>query len=399
MNKLLISNARLVNEGETRDVDLLISGERIEKIAASIDADAGGEEGGFHVWSRKEIEHLLPAPAAEIFAQTFGLAGPPNFEGKAWHLVRQCNSAELAAHLDEPEQLIERTLDHARATLFSAREQRAHPTLDDKRLTSWNALLAEGFVLAGRALQREDWLDSADSIVGFIRTELWDGKQLHAVYNGGKARFAAYLDDYACLLSAILHYLQARWSSTLLQFAIELGEALLTRFEDEENGGFYFSDVAVDVPIARSMIFQDDATPAGNAIASMALQRLGRLIGDVRYTTAAERVLSRSLAQVRENPLAFASLLTALQESIVVRPHLVISGTDSCIQAEWKQWAESNYQVDCYQIGPENGKLPGILREYRSDEPATAWLCHGMQCMPPAESREKLKQQLEDVAL
>jgi len=366
--------------------------------SASIDADADGEEGGFHVWSREEIEQLLPGPAGEIFVQTFGLNGPPNFEGKAWHLVRHCSPGELAARLLEPEQSIKQALENARATLFSAREQRIHPTLDDKRLTSWNALLAEGLVQAGRALQREDWLDSADSIIDFIRTKLWDGKQLHAVYNGSNARFAAYLDDYAFLLSAILHYLQARWSSALLQFAIDVGEALLTRFEDEEHGGFYFSDAAVDVPIARSMIFQDDATPAGNAIASMALQRLGKLIGDVRYTVAAERVLSRSLAQISESPLAFASLLTALQESIGARPHLIISGTDSRKQQEWKQWAEANYQVDCYQIGPGNGKLPGILREYQSDEPATGWLCRGMQCMPPAESREKLKQQLEDIA-
>jgi dihydroorotase len=39
MNKLLITNARLVNEGQTRDADVLIHGERIEKIASSIAAD------------------------------------------------------------------------------------------------------------------------------------------------------------------------------------------------------------------------------------------------------------------------------------------------------------------------------------------------------------------------
>ena len=38
MSKLLLCNARLVNEGEISDVDVLIDGERIEKIAASINA-------------------------------------------------------------------------------------------------------------------------------------------------------------------------------------------------------------------------------------------------------------------------------------------------------------------------------------------------------------------------
>jgi dihydroorotase len=39
MDKLLITNARLVNEGETKDADVLIVGERIEKIGTGLSAD------------------------------------------------------------------------------------------------------------------------------------------------------------------------------------------------------------------------------------------------------------------------------------------------------------------------------------------------------------------------
>ncbi len=364
--------------------------------SASIDADADGEEGGFHVWRQEEVDQILPASDSEVFCQTYGLDGPPNFESRAWHLVRQISAKELAERMDRPEQSIRQSLESARIALVSARNERIPPVLDDKRLTSWNALLAEGLIRAGRALQRQDWLQSADSILCFIRRELWDGQQLYAVFNGGRAKFTAYLDDYAYLLNAILYHLQARWSTKNLRFAIDLGEALLGRYEDSENGGFYFSDAGEDVPIARSMIFQDDATPAGNAVAALALRKLGQLIGDVRFTSSAERILSRSLAQVGDNPLAFASMLIAVQESMAPRPHLIISGTDSSRQDEWKLWAETNYQVDCYQIGPETSSLPGILREYRSNEPVTAWLCHGMHCLPPAESRDRLKQQLEE---
>jgi uncharacterized protein YyaL (SSP411 family) len=364
--------------------------------SASIDADADGEEGGFHVWSREEVEQLLPQSDATVFCLAFGLDGPPNFESRAWHLVRHRDSADLAAQTGQTEQTIRQSLESARTALIAARSKRIPPALDDKRLTSWNALLAEGFVRAGRTLQRQDWIDSADSILGFIRKELWDGNQLYAVFNNGKARFPAYLDDYAYLLNALMYFLQASWNTVYLRFAIDLGDALLDRFEDAECGGFYFSDAGEEVPITRCMIFQDDATPAGNAVAIQALRKLGQLIGEVRYTTAAERALSRGLAQASDSPLAFASLLIAAQESIQPRPHLLVSGTDLGKQKEWKQWAESNYQVDCYQIGPETSSLPGILREYRSDEPAIAWLCHGMHCLPPATSRDRLQQQLEE---
>jgi dihydroorotase len=43
LNKLLITNARLINEGEIRDADVLIDGERISKIGTGISAGEGVE--------------------------------------------------------------------------------------------------------------------------------------------------------------------------------------------------------------------------------------------------------------------------------------------------------------------------------------------------------------------
>jgi len=362
--------------------------------SASIDADAGGEEGSFHVWHKDEINKLLPESSRQIFCMSYGLDQAPNFEGTSWHLVRRLPAGELADVSGDSVQAIEEALEKARPVLVSAREKRVHPTLDSKRLTSWNALLVEGFVRAALALDRDDWLESADQIIQFIHRDAWDGEHLFAVYNAGEAKFKAYLDDYAWLLNAIMLFLQARWKDEYLHFATRIGDAMLTRFQDPEHGGFFFSDAAVEVPIARSMIFQDDATPAGNAIAVSALQKLGALTGGFDYTKAAQRCLDRSMDLLRQSPLACASLLPVLQESVNPRPHIIISGTDARQCEELKQWVNTGYQVDCYVIGQARDSLPGILAEYRSSEPVTAWVCHGMQCMPPAESREALKQLL-----
>jgi len=363
--------------------------------AASIDADADGEEGGFHVWRREQVEAELAGKPLGLFLRAYGFEQEPNFEGKAWHLQRRIPAAQLATEFEETEEFVENALAQARLALRAVRENRVHPTLDSKQLTSWNALLAEGFIRAGRALGREDWLDRADDIFGFIHRDLWTGAGLMAVYNSGQARFEAYLDDYAWLLNALTLYLQARWDRDRLTFAIQVADALLRWFEDEVNGGFFFSDVTVDVPITRSMIFQDDATPAGNAIAIPALNRLGRLLGDPRYTDAADGAMQRSAPQLTENPMACSSLLSALQDSVKPPMHLVISGTSPERQNALKRWVEDFDQVDCYLIGPPDDALPGILKEYRSADPVTAWLCRGMHCLPPVRSREELQQQLE----
>jgi uncharacterized protein len=236
-------------------------------FAASIDADAGGEEGAFHVWRDDEVAACLedtnPGAGLQLFRRAYGLDRPANFENRAWHLQRQADTDELAGAFDLAADEVEALLETARATLRERRESRVHPTLDDKRLTAWNALLAGGLVRAGMALDREDLLDRAEDVFRFLRRELWTGEYLLAVYNAGQARFAAYLDDYAWLLRALLDALRARWRREWLDFAIELAEALLQRFEDSARGGFFFSDAAVEVPITRSMIFQDDATPGG----------------------------------------------------------------------------------------------------------------------------------------
>jgi len=364
--------------------------------AASIDADAAGEEGGFHVWSLGEVEAILDGTALKLFRRAYGLDEAANFEGRAWHLQRRVDAEQLSRESGLPEVEVEALLEQAREQLAERRRGRVHPTLDDKQLASWNALLAVGFVRAARALQREDWLDRAEEIVRFIRDEMWRNGGLMAVYSNGEARLHGYLDDHAWLLNALLELLSTRWSRHWLDFAIELGDALLHRFEDSVGGGFYFSDAGVEVPIARSMTFHDDATPSGNGSAVLALNRLGRLLGEVRYTAAAERCLSRAMAQLRDSPLGNANMLCALLDARRPPPKVIVSGMDPDACTAMKQWVESRYRLDCYLIGQADRILPGILGELRSDQPVAAWLCRGMKCLPPVYAPDELERLMTD---
>ena len=354
--------------------------------AASIDADADGEEGGFHVWTREEVIAVLGIERAGPFGEAYGLDEPPNFESRAWHLQRQ-----RPAKPDVPAS----PYDSERAQLRAFRDQRVHPALDDKRLLSWNALLAAGYARAGRALEEGGWLDRAAAIFEFIHGTLWRDDGLLAVYNRGEARFEAYLDDYAFLLDALLHYLGARWDSRWLQFAIEVADAMQARFEDHGNGGFFFSDEAVEVPMTRSMIFQDDATPAGNALAASAMARLGHLLAEPRYLQSMDRCLRRSLGPIVQAPAGHARMLPVLREAVTPSPHVVIAGADHGRCKALNAWVDSRYRVDCYLIEPTQDALPGMLDAYRSSEPVTAWLCRGTQCLPAVRTEDELKRLLD----
>ena len=92
--------------------------------------------------------------------------------------------------------------------------------------------MIKGMASAGRYLQRDDFVTSAEQALDFIRSRLWRDGRLLAVYTDGKAHLAGYLDDYALLLDGVLELLQLRWRDGELDFALALAEVLLQHFQD-----------------------------------------------------------------------------------------------------------------------------------------------------------------------
>ncbi|HEY7986242.1 MAG TPA: thioredoxin domain-containing protein, partial [Methylophilaceae bacterium] len=177
---------------------------------AALDADSEGVEGKFYVWERSEIQTLLLPEIFPTFAEYYGLDAAPNFEDEYWNL-------RVTGIDDGAPQLAV-----ARKLLLDARAKRIRPGLDDKILTSWNALAIKGLAQSAQAFQRHDWLERAQQAMDFIRQNLWQDGQLHATYKQGRARFNGYLDDHAFLLDALLMLLQAEYRQQDLEFAVML---------------------------------------------------------------------------------------------------------------------------------------------------------------------------------
>ena len=170
-----------------------------------------------------------------------------------------------------------------------------------------------GMAIAGRLLERRDWIESAERAVDFIRATLWRDGRLLATCKDGHAHLNAYLDDHVYLIDALLELLQARWRADDLDFTIELAELVLDRFQDTA-GGFFFTSDDHEQLIQRPKPGHDDATPSGNGIAARVLARLGHLLGEARYTEAAERTLKALWPSVENTPYGHTSLLAALEE-------------------------------------------------------------------------------------
>jgi uncharacterized protein len=351
---------------------------------STLDADSEHVEGKFYVWTPDEFDAVLPPEESALAKRVLGLTRPPNFEGKHWHLYLAETPEAAAGALGLAAPRAGDQLEAARSELLAAREKRVWPGRDEKQLVSWNGLMIAGMARAARVLDRPELAESATRAVDFIRAELWQDGRLKATYKDGRARFTAYLDDYAFLAYGLLELLQHRWRDDDLAFARELADVLLTHFEDP-RGGFFFTADDHERLIHKPKPFIDEAVPAGNGIAALVLVSLGHLLGEQRYLDSAERTVRAALHTLESYPDAHATLLRALEELLEPPKLVVLRGTPEEL-APWGRKLAQTYEPHRLAFAiPRDAKLSGLLAQRVPREQAVAYVCEGMTCRVPVD--------------
>ena len=357
---------------------------------AALDADSEGIEGKFYLWTPAEVEQIIGSEAYPAFAWQFGLDQAANFEG-AWHLHSYYDTQQVREkfNLDEQEYAALKT--GTREQLLAARATRIRPGLDDKVLTSWNALVIRGLASAARIFMRQDYFDIAQRCLRAIKNECWQDERLLALSPTDDRLLPAYLDDYAHLLQAILDCLQYEWSDIDLAFAVKLADQLLDYFADQAHGGFFFTASDHEKLIQRPKSWPDEAMPSGNAVAALALHRLGLLTGRQAYTQTAEKALQSVADNVNQTPFHAASFV-ALLEAVNRPPYQVILRGEPAILTRWRAQILPRLKPDqmAYFIPYDAKDLPQEIAQKSSDKPISAWICEGFSCRPPVHDLDSL---------
>lgn len=360
---------------------------------SSRDADSEGEEGKFYAWKREQLQAILETKESDLIRHHFGLEGPANFEGQ-WHLYIAEPLTDVAEKLGLSLADAEACLASGRRKIMAAREQRVHPGRDEKILTSWNALMIKGLAIAGRIFNKPELVDSAGRAFDFVRTYLWAENRLLATHKEGRSHLNAYLDDYAYMVDAAIELSQSHWRSPNIEWARELADVLLEHFEDKSRGGFFFTSNDHEKLIQRPKPMMDESMASGNGIAAFALGRLGHILGEPEYLSAANRVYQASSASVQRFPNAHCALLTGLEEYFQPPKIIVLRGDSN---AQWKNFLLEEYRPDCIilDIAAEQENLPGILAERIAEEQTIAYVCTANACLPPSRSLESLQRCLD----
>ena len=330
---------------------------------STLDADSEGVEGKYYVWDQTELQVLL-GDDAEVFGCAYGVTASGNWEGSnILHLPRSLE--QLAGELEEAPEVLRDRLAGCREQLLAARDSRIRPGLDDKILSDWNGLMIAAMARGYRVLDDRRYLDSAIRAAEFVlETMRRDGRLLHT-HRAGTTKLLAYLDGYANMLWACIELFESTFELRWLRHARELADGLLELFGDAE-GGFAFTGTDHEELLTTSKAGQDGATPAGNAVAAIWLQRLARLTGESRYADAALQTLEAFASFMERMPSAFAQMNLALDDHLSEHSEVVVLGgaedpaSRAALAKLWRRFAPHEIVVG---LDPEAANLEALETE------------------------------------
>ena len=360
------------------------------------DADSEGQEGKFYCWTHDELSKLLSPEEFNVTARYYGITKAGNFVDHSHpNPLPGLNVLSIVepkvALADQP------LLVAAQTKMRAVRATRIRPHLDDKILASWNGLMLGAFARASVVLNDEKYRTVAEKNLAFIQAKLWDDKTktLFHRWRDGERDTVQLLEAYAFQLDGVIHLYEASLQTGHLDFAIALAEAMIAKFYDAENGGFWQSAGGATDLILRVKDDYDGAEPSGNSVATLALLKLAAITGRNDFKQAAEATLKLFAARLEKLPQAVPYLLQALDFFLEEPRRVVIAGSaDSAKFRELLRAAHSVYQPNQIRLN-NTGAVEEFARTLPAKDGAVAYLCSGQSCQPPTNDPGRLKELLQ----
>ena len=341
---------------------------------SALDADSEGVEGKFYVWSVAELrEALAEEPDTDEAIAWFGATDRGNFEG---------------ANIPVRGPGVPDRLDHWRERLYEVRSQRVWPGLDDKRLSSWNALMISALAEAGAVLERADYLDAGARAAEFVLGSLRDAEgRLLRTFKDGRARLNAYLEDHAYLVEALITLYESSFDPRWFGEARALADTMIERFGDEANGGFFETSTDHERLLTRRKDLEDHPIPSGNASAAYGLLRLAALTGEARYEEHAVGVLRLLHELAAQHPQAFGHLLQALDFQLAPVKEVALVGDDL---ASLERVVRSEFRPHLVLAGGAADGVPLLQDRPPVEGRPAAYVCERFACKAPVTEPEEL---------
>ncbi|AXG73376.1 thioredoxin domain-containing protein [Flavobacterium arcticum] len=358
--------------------------------ADSLDEKGHLEEGAFYVWEKNELKSLL-GNDFELFSQIFNINEFGFWEDGNFVLIQNQPIEELAQTAGITPETLQQKKQGWEKLLYEVREKRAKPRLDDKVLTSWNALMLKGYVDAYKALGNTEYLDAALKNAEFITQTMWheDG-HLWRTYKNGTAKIAGFLEDYALTADAFIALHQATMNEKWLLYAKQLADYCLDHFYNEKQQFFSFNATNSEQLIAAHFETEDNVIPASNSIMGNVLYALGLLFHNNHYEKIALQMLHNIIPSL-DYPSAFSNWLNLWLNLSPENKELAICGANA---KEAVKAINSEYLPHIIIAGCKaESEIPFLYNRFVKDS-VMFYVCRNNTCNLPTNSINEVIKQL-----
>lgn len=348
------------------------------------------EEGAFYVWTKEELKTLLKEDF-ELFSSIFNVNDFGYWEAENYVLI-QTESLEKIAQAQKialSELLIKKR--EWEKLLYTEREKRKKPRLDDKCLTSWNALMLKGFVDAYKAFETKEYLTIALQNASFITKNLWtpEGNLLHN-HKDGKNTINGYLEDYCFVIDAFIALYEVTLDEKWLQNSKQMTDYCFDHFFDTANSFFSFTSDRDAALITKHYELEDNVISASNSVMANNLYKLAIYFDNSYYEATSQKMLAHILPNI-DYPSAFSNWLHAFLNFSDENRELAICGEKA---VDNSLIVQKEYFPNIIISGSSKPSDLPFLKSRFENGKDLFYLCQNKTCELPSENLGKILDRL-----
>ena len=348
--------------------------------ADSVSEDGELEEGAYYVFNKEELKLQLKEDFS-LFSEYYNITNYGKWEKGNYVLIRKKSDQEIIDEFSISQEELNQKKKNWKQLLLAYRNNRAKPRLDDKSLTSWNALMIKGYVDAYKAFQVPEYLNAAQTNAQFlIDHQLQENGALNHSYKDGKSTINGYLEDYAAAIDAFIALYEVTLNEFWINKANELAAYTFENFFDAEKNMFYFTSKEDEKLVARNFEYRDNVIPASNSMMAKNLLILSHHFDNKKYLSTASKMLHNVQPEIESYPSGFSNWLDLMANFQDNFYEVVVVGKDAS-----KKIAELNarYLPNILIAGSTSGSKKPLLNYRYINGETLIYVCVNNSCKLP----------------
>jgi uncharacterized protein YyaL (SSP411 family) len=353
---------------------------------SSLDADSKNskgekEEGAYYFWTKEELKKLIKEDF-KLFQDFYNVNNYGFWEKENYVLIRNKSLEEFSEVNNLSEEVLRDKVLNWKKVLKEARKKRSKPNLDDKVLTSWNALMTQGYVDAYKSFGKEDYLNSAIKNATFlVNNQITNKGSLYRNYKEGKSTINAYLEDYALVIQSFISLYEVTFNEEWLNKSKQLTEYVFVNFFDKNTQMFYFTSKEDDNLIVKKYEIVDGVIPSSNSILANSLFKLGHYFSETKYVKTSEQMLNNLQEDIKKYPENYTNWLNITINYTRPFYEIVVAGNNA---EEINKKLISFYLPNTIIAGTkkENSSIPLLSYKYNEDK-TLIYVCVNGTCKLP----------------